>query len=440
MSAPTVLSWGRYPNVPQMAHAVHWRDELDDRWHEVLHDAHTTLAYGNGRSYGDSCLASSGHVLSMRGLNRLMWADWQSGVICAEAGVTLDELLRVSIPRGWFVMVTPGTRYVTLGGAVANDVHGKNHHVRGTFGTSVRRLKLRRSDCEPVVCSREDNVELFAATLGGLGLTGVIEWVELQLMPIQSSEMDVTQVRFDSLAAFLSLSDEFEHSHEYAVAWMDCQARGAKAGRGVFIAANHCAQGELKASSGRALGVPWTPPFSLMNRVTTRVLNPVYFHAQATGRATRRQNYDSYFYPLDGIAHWHRLYGRQGFQQYQCVLPMANAEVVLLALLQLITTSGAGSFLSVLKRCGDVPSLGVLSFPMAGVSLALDFTQSTGLAKLFQRMDVLVEQAGGRLYPAKDAHMSGAFFRTSYPRWVELEALRDPALKSWFWQRVTGIE
>ena len=206
MSAAALGSWGRYPAFPQSGHGVYWRSDLAAQYEAVVRTYGSTLPYGNGRSYGDSCLATSDHVIHMRPLSRFISVDWQSGVVAAESGVTLEELLAVAMPEGWFLPVTPGTKYVTLGGAVANDVHGKNHHVRGTFGRHVRRFGLVRSDAAPMTCAPGENAELFGATIGGLGLTGVIEWVELQLVPIRSSLMDTTTIRFDSLREFFALS------------------------------------------------------------------------------------------------------------------------------------------------------------------------------------------------------------------------------------------
>lgn len=434
-----LCSWGRYPYAPQHRHPCSWRDELQPLLDRLSRDPQGTLPYGNGRSYGDSCLAASGQLLQTRQLDRLLSADWDRGVIQAEAGVTLAELLAIAIPRGWFLPVTPGTKFVTLGGALANDVHGKNHHVRGTFGCHVQRFALQRSDrTEPLLCSREENAELFQASIGGLGLTGVITWVELQLMPIASSRIDSINVRFDSLAEFFSLSEEFDKTHEYTVAWIDCLAKGTSAGRGLFSVGNHARDGQLLVDDRRRLSVPLTPPITLMNKLSLNLFNNAYFHLHKPGRHASQGSYDPFFYPLDSILHWNRIYGRKGFQQYQCVIPDTAAETAMAEILASISASGSGSFLAVMKRCGDVPSPGLMSFPMPGVSLALDFPQQQRLQSgLFRRLDQIVRGAGGRLYPAKDAHMSGDDFRAFYPAWQQVDALRDPSLLSLFWKRVT---
>ena len=431
-----LYSWGRYPDAPQTAHATHWRDELPRELNDTVRAHGTTLPFGNGRSYGDSCLAVSDHVVRMRGLDRFIAADWQTGIIRAEAGVTLGEILAVAIPRGWFLAVAPGTQFATLGGAIANDVHGKNHHARGTFGNHLKRFGLLRHGKDVVTCSAAEQSDLFSATIGGLGLTGIIEWAEIQLMPIRSSRIDSTTVRFDSLAEFFALSHELDPAHEYSAAWIDCLA---KAGRGVLIVGNHATDGGLKTSDISKLQVPVTPRWSLINNLTLRAFNEAYWRVQPAQRKAWRVDYEPFLFPLDRILNWNRVYGRKGFQQYQCVIPEGAAEPAMRELLAATADAGQGSCLAVLKRCGTIASPGLLSFPMPGTSLALDFPQSPSLDRdLFPRLDAIVRQARGRLYPAKDAHMSGADFRSAYPAWEKVEALRDPALNSRFWQRVTA--
>ena len=434
----TTSSWGRYPYFPQHIRRVNWRDELESSFIELRSRQSSALPYGNGRSYGDSCLAASGWLLQTRGLNRFISADWQQGIIRAEAGVTLEEILQVSIPRGWFLPVTPGTKFVTLGGAVANDVHGKNHHVRGTFGLHVTRLALLRSDHGITECSERENSDLFAATIGGLGLTGIVVWIELRLLPITSSAIDTINFRFNNLDEFFALSDQYDPAHEYSVAWIDCLASGNALGRGHFTVGNHAPTGGLELSARRKLAMPFTPPVSLINALSLRLFNGFYYHRQRERERHFRSDYDSFFYPLDAIAHWNRMYGPHGFQQYQCVIPHSHARGALPELLRAIAAHNAGSFLAVLKRCGDQQSPGLLSFPLPGVSLALDFPQrEKHNEKLFARLDAIVHESGGRLYPAKDAHMRGVDFRKAYPAWERVEALRDPFLLSRFWQRVT---
>jgi FAD/FMN-containing dehydrogenase len=432
-------SWGRFPHFPQVGHPAYWRSELPDLLKGISRQYGNTLAYGNGRSYGDSCLSVSGHVISTRSLDRFIAVDWTQGIVVAEAGVTLAELLALSVPRGWFLPVVPGTKFVTLGGAIANDIHGKNHHVRGTFGRHVRRFSLLRSDCGRLECTPDENADFFCATIGGLGMTGIIERAEIQLIPIQSNMIDVTTVRYDSLADFFALSKELDESHEYAVSWIDCMAQGASAGRGVYTVGNHSAVGGLTTGEGsRKLRVPVTPPFSLVNTASLRIFNSAYFRSRSAARTRSRIEFEHFFFPLDRVLEWNRLYGPRGFQQFQCVIPEKNAKDAFKDLLLAISASGSGSFLAVMKRCGSLISPGLMSFPLAGVSLALDFPQDSRLAdSMFPRLDAIVREADGRMYPAKDAHMSAVDFRRSYPAWNAVAAKRDLALQSRFWERVT---
>lgn len=432
-------SWGRYPYHAQTPHTVHWPSDLPEAVR--IADAAApggTLAFGMGRSYGDSCMAASDHVVSMRGLDRMVNADWSSGLIHAQAGLTLDALIRLALPRGWFLPVTPGTKFVTLGGAVANDVHGKNHHVFGTFGRHVRRLRIYRSQEGVVECGPDQNPALFNATVGGLGLTGVLLSVELQLRPVRSCRVVQRSIRFGGLDEFFELSARHDSLHEYAVAWVDCLATGRRTGRGHYIVGNHADDGQLECPNGRVKSVPMDPPFSLVNRWTLRPFNALYYHRQVQKDSQALVGFDPFFYPLDKLLHWNRMYGRSGFQQFQCVVPGVVAPQAIRAVLERIARSGNGSFLAVLKRCGDLESPGLLSFPLPGVSLALDFAQhKANNARLFADLDAIVHEAGGRLYPAKDAHMSAQHFQSAYPSWQGVEVLRDPALMSRFWQRVT---
>jgi FAD/FMN-containing dehydrogenase len=438
MSVSKLLSWGHYPYAPQASHPLSWREGAQAALRDMGERFGTTLPFGNGRSYGDSCLAATDHVLTLRGLDRFLSVDWNTGVLCAEAGVTLGEVLALSIPHGWMLAVTPGTQFVTLGGALANDVHGKNHHVRGTFGRHVRRFSLLRSDSGPIECAADEHAELFHASIGGLGLTGIIEWVEIQLMPVSSSKLSVHSLPFANLDEFLALSNELDPQHEYGVAWIDCLSSGASLGRGVYMSADHANDGHFENPARRVRKVPFALPWSPVNRLTLKAFNEFYYRRQLAKPRDSLVDYRDYFYPLDGLLEWNRMYGRRGFQQYQFVVPEATARDALHAFLHAISSTGSGSFLAVLKRCGTLVSPGLLSFPMPGISLALDFPQhDVKNQTLFTRLDAIVRDAGGRLYPAKDAHMNGADFRAAYPAWQALERLRDPALMSRFWQRTT---
>jgi FAD/FMN-containing dehydrogenase len=327
---------------------------------------------------------------------------------------------------------------VTVGGAIANDVHGKNHHRAGTFGCHVRRLELLRSNGERLVCSPSENPDWFAATVAGLGLTGVVTWAELQLRRISSPRLDVDSVRFGHLDEFFSLSAESEQAAEYTVSWIDCLARGKHLGRGIFQRANHGADAAPAPPKSRKLSVPFQLPVSLVNGVSLRVFNTLIYHKQWSRLKHSSEYYRSFFFPLDSILHWNRAYGPRGFYQYQCVVPTPSAREATAALLDTIASSGQGSSLAVLKQFGAVRSPGMLSFPREGVTLALDFPNRGGrLERLFEALDRIVSGAGGTLYPAKDGRMPGELFRSGYPRWQEFSQYIDPACSSSFWRRVT---
>jgi FAD/FMN-containing dehydrogenase len=327
---------------------------------------------------------------------------------------------------------------VTVGGAIANDVHGKNHHRAGSFGCHLRRFELLRSDGTRLNCAPGENREWFAATVGGLGLTGVVTWAELQLRPVQSPYLDVESIRFRHLDEFFSLCEESERDFEYTVAWIDCLGRGKRLGRGILQRANHDSTPTAAAATERRLSVPFPLPVSLVNPLSLRMFNTVHYHRQPARPRRTSEYFQSFFFPLDGILHWNRLYGPRGFYQYQCVVPGAVGREAIAELLGIIAASGLGSFLAVLKRFGPVGSPGMLSFPREGVTLALDFpNKGERVKRLFEALDRVVMAAGGTLYPAKDGRMPGALFRGGYPRWREFSHYIDPASSSSFWRRVT---
>jgi FAD/FMN-containing dehydrogenase len=430
-------SWGNYPAAAQHVHRLHWRGDPLPRPGE----GQTLLPRGLGRSYGDSCLNDGGILLDATGLDHLIEFDRERGRLRCEGGVALADLLGLIVPAGWFLPVTPGTKHVTIAGAVANDVHGKNHHRAGTFGRFVTGLELLRSDGRRLVCSPTENEALFRATIGGLGLTGLMTWVEIRLRPVPGPTIDVESVRFDDLDGFFELAGASDEGFEYTVAWVDCLARGRALGRGLLLRGNHAPAGDPTPPPRLRLDVPFHAPPFLLSRWTIRAFNALYFHRQRSGSVVRRVHYDPFFYPLDAIGHWNRLYGRRGFLQYQCVVPREGGREATRELVSLVSASGEGSFLAVLKLFGDAPSPGLLSFPRPGVTLALDFPNRAGVTgRLLDALDAVVRRHGGRLYPAKDARMSAADFQASYPAWRELARLADPAFSSSFWRRVTRAE
>jgi FAD/FMN-containing dehydrogenase len=413
---------------------------LIDRARDLPDFSGTALPYGNGRSYGDSCLNPDGNLLRARGLDRFIAFDPATGVLRCEAGVTLAEIIDLALPQGWFLPVTPGTRYVTVGGAVANDVHGKNHHRTGSFGHHVRAFELLRSDDSRRICTPTNSDSWFAASIGGLGLTGLITWVELQLRRVPSPVLETENIRFGSLDEFFALSAASADSHEYSVAWIDCLATGRARGRGHFTRADHAPAlaEERPKAPGRTLSMPLTPPFSLVNKLSLRPFNSLYYWKQPALRKRRASHLLPFFYPLDGIREWNRMYGPAGFLQYQCVLPPSVARDGIAMLLDEIARSGNGSFLAVLKEFGNQLPPGMLSFPRPGTTLALDFPNTGAeVFRLLDRLDRIVDEAGGAIYPAKDARMSAASFQRAYPRWRDFSDYLDPRFSSGFWRRVT---
>jgi FAD/FMN-containing dehydrogenase len=379
-------------------------------------------------------------LLDARGLDRYIAFDPMSGVLRCEAGVLLSEILDLTVPRGWFLPVTPGTKLVTVGGAIANDVHGKNHHRTGTFGCHVRQFELLRSDGTRLRCSPAENPEWYQATIGGLGLTGLILWTEIVLKPIANPYMDVETLRYGDLGQFFELSDVSDRDFEYTVCWIDCLARGRSLGRGLFMRANHAAAlcPIRPRAPRRGLTVPFEPPASLVNGATLRPLNTLYYRRRLKRRERAIVHYEPFFYPLDGIGRWNRLYGPRGFLQYQCVVPSAGGAVFIREILSRIAAARSGSFLAVLKVFGHVVSPGLLSFPRPGITLALDFpNRGPKTFELLESLDEVVREAGGAVYPAKDARMSAQSFRQYFPKWEMLQHYRDPHFSSSFWRRVT---
>lgn len=437
LPATQVLSWGRYPKVAHnRVHKPAWNDEVP----ALLQSAApgSLLPYGLGRSYGDSCLNAGRALIDCCRLNRILGFDEATGMLRCESGVSLSDIIDLFLPKGWFLPVTPGTRFVTIGGAIANDVHGKNHHCAGTFGAHVHQIGLHRSDYGLVTCNAEQNSDMLRATIGGLGLTGVIAWADIQLKRVAGPWMDAEFVPFQSLDGFLDLSRDSSDRFEYTVAWLDCFA--GKNARGIFFRGNHAADRGKEYRRKRGPRLPFALPAWMLNRYSVKAFNATYYKIHSARKRASVVAYDPFFYPLDSIRQWNLLYGRQGFLQYQCVIPETNlgAFEVLLAL---IAGSGMGSFLGVLKQFGSAPSAGMLSFPRPGLTIALDFAmRGERTLKLMRSLDEIVLQSGGGLYPAKDARMSPALFEASFPRWRDFVPYIDPKMSSSFWRRVTAAQ
>ena len=399
------------------------------------------LAVGMGRSYGDVCLLQNGTLLRTPNLDRLISFDGETGLLRCEAGVTLAEILDFAVPRGWFLPVSPGTKYVTIGGAIANDIHGKNHHVAGTFGCHTTCFELVRSDGTQLLCSATQNADWYAATIGGMGLTGMIAWAEVQMRPIVSRRIRLQSTKFVGLEEFVALSKASTDS-EYTVAWIDCVAQGGNFARGIFMQGEHDPdQGPLTPLVKPKVAMPFDLPAIALSRLTVGAFNTLYYRKQMSKQKTGLVDYEPFFYPLDRILQWNRLYGKQGLLQFQCVLPWESDPMGMIQTLKAITASGLASFLAVIKVFGDVESPGMMSFPMPGITLALDFPIRREVSfGLLDKLADITAEFGGRMYPAKDACMSAAHFQQFYPQWQQFSSYIDPSFSSSFWQRVTGLD
>lgn len=419
-----ITSWGRLSN---QEHLVLGLERNNPQLQ--LENCLKGLPFGMGRSYGDSCLNPGGALWKMRHLDRFIEFEPKKGLLKCEPGVLLRDIQEFMIPRGWSLPVTPGTQIVTVGGAIANDVHGKNHFSYGSFGNHIKSLNLLRTDGSLIQCSASNNRDWFEATIGGLGLTGLIVEAEIQLKRTAGPWLEVEVLPFHSLNELFELSNQSESNWEFNVAWVDCMLK--KKIRGIFSRANTSASKDQTFSPRSPKLMPFTPPVSLVNRLTLKPFNEFYFRSQKLKKASQKLHYQQFFYPLDGILEWNRMYGRRGFYQYQFVIGSENIYEVLKEILDVISKSGEGSFLAVLKTFGNIKSQGLLSFPMPGVTLALDFpNKGQSTLKLFSHLDQLVKEANGRLYAAKDARMSKDMFEAGYPNLAEFKKFRDPGISS----------
>jgi FAD/FMN-containing dehydrogenase len=349
----------------------------------------------------------------------------------------LASILQLMEQHGyrWFLPVSPGTKFATLGGAIANDVHGKNHHRAGTFGCHVLSLELVRSDGRRLVCSPTSNADLFRATVAGLGLTGIIASAQLQMAATPGPMLETESKPFESLAAFFDLSSASDREWDYTVAWFDSLADEP---RGVFSRARHVeSTSRILSLAPRRMSLPFDLPSFVLGERSVRTFNALYWRRASARQSRRTAHYESVLYPLDGIRNWNRMYGKRGFHQYQCVIPAAVAPQAVGDLLRVIAREKEGSFLTVLKTFGHRQSPGLLSFPMAGTTVALDFpNRGQRTFALLDRLDAITRAAGGRLYPAKDSHMSAAMFADGYPNADTYAAHVDPSFSSSFWRRV----
>jgi decaprenylphospho-beta-D-ribofuranose 2-oxidase len=411
--------WGRFPRAEVNLLTPASREEATSQ----VRAQDSLIARGNGRAYGDAALNPQA-TLDMLSNRRVLEFDAERGILSCDAGMMLSDVIALVLPQGWFVPVTPGTKFVTVGGMVAADVHGKNHHAAGCFGDHVEWIELALADGSVVRCGPGGNAGLFAATRGGMGLTGVILSACFRLIPVETAHIRQRTLRAANLAEVMALFEESQ-GWTYSVAWIDCLARGASLGRSLLYLGEHARRAELPAHlagppaaiSRQPRRVPVDFPGFALNRWSVRGFNALYFRKGRPGEAFI--DYDTYFYPLDALLEWNRIYGRSGFVQYQCVLPKAASAAGLSQILDLVAAEGSGSFLAVLKLFGAAS--GMLSFPMEGYTLALDFRATPAALALLDRLDDVVGAHGGRVYLAKDARVKADAVRRGYP---ELEAFR----------------
>lgn len=428
-----ISSWGR------LSCDEHEVRHLFDR-HRIIQQLQspcTGIPYGMGRSYGDVCLNPHGVLWNTSKLDRFIQFDEKTGRLVCEAGVLLGNIQRFLIPRGWALPVTPGTQFVTVGGAIANDVHGKNHRAYGSFGNHIRRIKLIRTDGTIIDCGPDLLPDWFAATVGGFGLTGVVAEAEIQLKQVAGPWLDIEVLPYERLNEFFDLADKSQTNWEYSAAWIDCLS--AKNTRGIFMRANPAVAATRQPPRDLNLNVPFTPPLSLVNRLTLPLFNSAYFHLHKWRAGRHLTHYRSFFYPLDGLLKWNLLYGPSGFFQYQSVIPSQFGRDAIAEILKEIAHYGDGSFLAVIKTFGRYPAAGMMSFPQEGVTLALDFANlGLGTQRIFECLDAIVHAAGGRLYLAKDARMPRNLFEAGYPRLEEFLHYRDPGISSALSRRLLG--
>ena len=410
-----ISGWGGFP--VQDAELL-YPSSISDCTHQ-LHRKQPLIARGAGRSYGDS--ANAARVMQTKYLDGFIDFQPELGILTVQAGVLLRDVLSFVLSRGWFLPVTPGSSFVSIGGAIAADVHGKNHETAGTFGQHVLSVTLLLGSGEVVTVSPSQRSDLFHATCGGMGLTGIILQAEVQLIPVCSSYVHQHTLRLKCLEGLVEALESNSKS-PYSVAWVDCLARGKNLGRGLLMLGEHAKDEDLNVKIKKPIPIPFYAPPSLLNTWTMKAFNMSYYNMAKRG--STRLSLMSYFYPLDRLAGWNKLYGRPGFLQYQFVIPQENGLRNMRLLLNEIVQSGEGSFLAVLKQFGEA-NANILSFPMKGLTLALDFRRSESTIALLRQLDERVVAMGGRVYLAKDAVMTEQTFKASYPNWQSFQAIRE---------------
>ena len=419
-------SWGNYPVVDTTAVNLSTAGQMKND----IKGLNAVIPHANGRSYGDQALGEK--VLLTRKYNYITDFDIKKGLITCQCGVTLDELLEVIVPKGWFLPVTPGTKYITVGGAIASDVHGKNHHKEGTFCDHIISFDLMLPDGTIIRCSKKENKEIFHATCGGNGLTGLVLKATFSLKPVETAYIKQRSIKAANIDELIKLLEENE-SYTYSVAWIDCVSTGKNLGRGVLLLGEHAKISDLMnkkqkvdplvLNSKKKLNVPFYFPNIALNKLSIKMFNFLYYHKAGSGISDSIIDYNTFFYPLDAVDNWNRIYGKRGFTQYQFAVPKSVGTKGVREIVERISKNGMGSFLAVLKTFGPANE-NYLSFPMEGYTLALDFPIKKKLFPFFDELDRLVEEYGGRLYATKDVRMSGSFFRNSYPLYNKFNSIR----------------
>jgi decaprenylphospho-beta-D-ribofuranose 2-oxidase len=414
----SLTNWNNYPVVEAKEVSFDYPKDLASKL------AHSSIPHGNGRCYGDASLYSD--VVSTLRYDKLLAFDEHHGIITCQSGVLLSDLLQVIVPRGWFLPVTPGTKFITIGGAVASDVHGKNHHVDGSFSRHVISMSILTGTGETIVCGRNTNSELFWATCGGMGLTGIILDVKFRLKKISSSYIRQKQIKAGNLDEVMDLFDRHTES-TYSVAWIDCLKTGKNFGRSILMLGEHANSDDVVnghrmfVKNKSLLTIPFHFPDFVLNRITVKLFNAIYYAKNYKKEINNIVHYDAFFYPLDSILSWNKIYGKKGFVQYQFVLPLSASKEGLKNILGRINKLGMGSFLAVLKLFGEQDDL--ISFPMKGYTLALDFPIRKGLFEFLDELDAVVADYGGRIYLSKDARMKKEIFWRTYPHAHEFQEI-----------------
>ena len=412
-----IQNWGNYPKISAEVFEPSSSYIIND----FIRKTPKLIPRGNGRCYGDSSLQHA--IISTLKLNKFLFFDKENGIITVESGVLLSDILEVVVPYGFFLPVTPGTKWITIGGAVASNIHGKNHHKEGAISNFITSFELMTEDCNIVHCSRSENTELFTNTIGGMGLTGMITTVTIQLKKIETSYIKQKTIKAKNLNEVLNYFEEFNH-YTYSVAWIDCLKKGNSMGRSILILGEHAKKNDLpdkytnhlKTHSHKQINIPFYFPNFTLNYFTISVFNELYYNKQTSKENNNIVHYDGFFYPLDSLNNWNRIYGKNGFTQYQFVIPFNNGREGLTKIMKEITNSGCGSFLAVLKTFGKKDDFSSsLSFPDEGYTLALDFKISPKVFDLLNRLDEIVLAYNGKLYLTKDARMSAEMFKKTYP-------------------------